>query len=324
MNNKSLDKISRLQDISNDLAHMYENQEEVKVIEEQLNQILVKTSHELSAWDRVQIARHPDRPTSLDYIARLFTDFTELHGDRLFGDDAAIVGGIAMLGDLPVTVIAQQRGCTTDENIKRNFGMPHPEGYRKSLRLMKQAAKFNRPIICFVDTQGAFPGLGAEERGQAEAIAQNLLQMFNLEVPIISVIIGQGGSGGALALAVSDRIYMLENAIYSILSPEGFASILWKDATKAADAAERMKITAKELKELSLIDRVIYEPAGSAEKNIDFIVSKLRANILRDLQGLYRKKVATLLRERYEKFRVMGMFTHFKSDYDLVDVTQVE
>lgn len=213
----------------------------------------------LSAWDRVQIARMAERPTSLDYISTIFDEFMELHGDRAFRDDGAIVGGIAVINGVSVTVIGEQKGRTTKENIKRNFGMPYPEGYRKALRLMKQAEKFHRPIICFVDTPGAFCGLEAEERGQGEAIARNLYEMSNLTTPILSIVIGEGGSGGALALAVANKVWMLENATYSILSPEGFASILWKDAKKAEEAAKAMKITASDLKELGVIDKVILE-----------------------------------------------------------------
>lgn len=271
---------------------------------------------ELSEWDRVQLARHPERPTSLDYIQLIFQDFIELHGDRYYGDDHAIVGGIGMLSDLAVTIIAQQKGRTTEDNIFRNFGMPHPEGYRKALRLMKQAEKFGRPVICFVDTQGAFPGIGAEERGQAEAIAQNLMQMSQLKVPIISVVIGEGGSGGALALAVADKVYMLENSIYSILSPEGFATILWKDATRAPEAAEMMKLTAKKLRSEYLVDRVIPEPAGGAQNNVEFVASKIRRAIIQDLRGLVNKRTTQLLKERYDKYRVIGVFSHSKSDYD--------
>ncbi|GBU10820.1 acetyl-CoA carboxylase carboxytransferase alpha subunit [Erysipelotrichaceae bacterium] len=275
-----------------------------------------KDKDSLTEWERVQLARLAGRPTSLEYIKLLFNDFIELHGDRYYGDDHAIVGGIAMLSDLPVTVIAQQKGLSTEDNIYRNFGMPHPEGYRKSLRLMKQAEKFGRPVICFVDTQGAFPGIGAEERGQAEAIAQNLMHMSQLKVPIITVIIGEGGSGGALALAVADKVYMLENAIYSILSPEGFATILWKDASRAPEAAEKMRLTARKLREEYLIDRVIPEPPGGAQNNVDFVATKLRRAIIQDLKILMSKKTVNLVKDRYDRFRVIGVFSHSKSDFD--------
>ena len=211
----------------------------------------------ITAWDRVTLAREIERPKALDYIENIFDDFMELHGDRNFGDDKSIIGGIAYLDAMPVTIIGEQKGKNARENIERNFGMPNPEGYRKALRLMKQAEKFGRPIITFIDTPGAYPGIGAEERGQGEAIARNMLEMSQLKVPIICIVIGEGSSGGALAIAVGDRIIMLENAVYSILSPEGFASILYKDASKAKEAAENMKITAKDLKNLNIIDKII-------------------------------------------------------------------
>ena len=222
----------------------------------------------LKPWDRVQIARHPNRPTTLDYISLLFTDFFECHGDRAFADDEAIVGGIAKFKGIPVTVVGHQRGKDTKENIRRNFGMPHPEGFRKALRLMKQADKFNRPIICFIDTKGAFPGKTAEERGQSEAIARNLFEMAGFQVPIICVVIGEGGSGGALALGVGNHIHMLENSTYSVISPEGAASILWKDQA-LRKAAESMKITAPDLKELGVIDQIIPEIKGGAHKDMN-------------------------------------------------------
>lgn len=215
-----------------------------------------------TAWDRVILARRADRPKALDYINSIFEDFIELHGDRNFADDKAIVGGIATFEGRPVTVIGEQKGKKAKENLERNFGMPNPEGYRKALRLMKQAEKFNRPIITFIDTPGAYPGMGAEERGQGEAIAKNMYEMSKLRVPIICIVIGEGSSGGALAIAVGDRIVMLENAIYSILSPEGFASILYKDASKAKEAAEDMKATAEDLKKFGIIDKIIKEPEG--------------------------------------------------------------
>lgn len=215
-----------------------------------------------TAWDRVLLARKTDRPKALDYINSIFEDFIELHGDRNFADDKAIVGGIATFEGRPVTVIGEQKGKKAKENLERNFGMPNPEGYRKALRLMKQAEKFNRPIITFIDTPGAYPGMGAEERGQGEAIARNMYEMSKLRVPIICIVIGEGSSGGALAIAVGDKIVMLENAIYSILSPEGFASILYKDASKAKEAAEDMKATAEDLKKFGIIDKIIKEPEG--------------------------------------------------------------
>lgn len=220
----------------------------------------------ITAMDKVGLARKSDRPKSLDYINLIFDDFIELHGDRCYSDDKSIVAGIAKINDIPVTVIGQQKGKTTSENIERNFGMTNPDGYRKALRLMKQAEKFGRPIITFIDTPGAYPGIGAEERGQGEAIARNLMEMSRLEVPVICIVIGEGSSGGALALGVGDRIVMLENAVYSILSPEGFASILYKDASKASEAAEKMKITAQDLKEMNIIDKIISEPEERSSK----------------------------------------------------------
>lgn len=236
--------------------------DEIEKLEFRLHNLEEEIYKNLEPWDRVQIARHPNRPTTLDYINYLFEDFFECHGDRTFGDDEAIVAGIAKYKGRPVTVIGHQRGKDTKENIRRNFGMPHPEGYRKALRLMFQAQKFNRPIICFIDTKGAYPGKAAEERGQSEAIARNLFEMAGLTVPIVCIVIGEGGSGGALALGVGNHIHMLENSTYSVISPEGAASILWKDATLAKKAAESMKITAQDLKQLEVIDEIIPEVKG--------------------------------------------------------------
>lgn len=260
----------------------------------------------ITAWEKVELARMLGRPTALDYIERISDDFIELHGDRYFADDAAIVGGIGFIDNTPVTIVAQQKGRNTKENITRNFAMPHPEGYRKSLRLMKQAEKFKRPVICFVDTPGAFCGIGAEERGQGEAIANNLLEMMMLKVPIISIFIGEGGSGGALALGVADRIYMLENSIYSILSPEGFASILWKDSTKAKEASEVMKLTAQDLKGFSVIDEIIQEPEGGVHTDVDKMAQDIKNVIVKDLEDLKNKSIDEILDNRYNKFRIMG------------------
>ena len=259
----------------------------------------------ITAWDRVMLARKMERPKALDYINEIFEDFIELHGDRNFGDDKAIIGGIATLEGEPVTVIGEQKGKKAKENMERNFGMPNPEGYRKALRLMKQAEKFNRPIITFIDTPGAYPGMGAEERGQGEAIAKNIFEMSKLEVPIICVVIGEGSSGGALAIAVGDRIVMLENAIYSILSPEGFASILYKDSNKAKEAAEDMKATAKDLKSFGIIDKIIKEPEDGAEKDFESVVKELKSYIKKSLKELNKLTKEELVNERYEKFRTM-------------------
>lgn len=259
----------------------------------------------LTPWEKVKLARMPVRPTGMDYIERVFDDFLELHGDRFFSEDRAIVGGVAFFNGMPVTVIAQQKGRNTKENIARNFSMPHPEGYRKALRLMKQAEKFHRPIICFIDTPGAFCGLGAEERGQGEAIATNLADMMMLKTPIISMVISEGGSGGALALGVADKVYMMENAVYSILSPEGFASILYKDSSKAEQAANDMRLTAQDLNEFGIVDGIIPEPVGGAHNDYDFMVKNVKAVIEKDLQELLNMPIEEMLDQRYNKFRQM-------------------
>ena len=260
----------------------------------------------MSEWDQVLTARHKDRPTGKFYIDNIFKHFIEFHGDRYFGDDAAIIGGIGFLADKAVTVISITKGSNTKENIERNFGMPKPEGYRKALRLMKQAEKFNRPVICFIDTPGAFCGVEAEERGQGEAIAKNLFEMSKLKTPIISVLMGEGGSGGALALAVADKVLMLEHSIYSILSPEGFASILWKDGSRAKEAAQVMKITAKDLKEFGIIDKIIKEPYGGAHRNPLRMAIFLKKNLIEELNSLITKETDKLLEERYNRFRSFG------------------
>lgn len=255
------------------------------------------------AWEKVQISRQKDRPVGSDYIQMLCTDFLEFHGDRCFGDDPAIIGGIGRIGGIPVTVIAQEKGRTTKENVRRNFGMPSPEGYRKALRLMKQAEKFGRPILCLVDTPGAFCGLEAEERGQGEAIARNICEMSGVKVPILSVIIGEGGSGGALALAVSDEVWMMENAIYSILSPEGFASILWKDSTKAQVAAKVMKLTAEDLKELEIVDKIFKEPDHYTVNSMKSVINLLSKAITTFFSQYIEMEVQELLQHRYDRFR---------------------
>lgn len=269
----------------------------------------VKKYASKNAWQRVTLARLKERPTALDYINIIFDDFIELHGDRAFSDDQSIVCGIGVLNNKSVTIIAQQKGKNIKDNIKRNFGMPKPEGYRKALRIMKQAEKFKRPIVCFIDTPGAFCGIDAEERGQGEAIARNLLEMSRLKTVTLSIVIGEGGSGGALALGVADRVIMLENSIYSILSPEGFASILWKDASKAKEAAEVMKITAEDLKEFNIIDKIIKEPAGGAHKNLNKMAETLKENIINEIEILKEYPLEILLDKRYNKFRNMGVFS---------------
>lgn len=260
----------------------------------------------ITPWEKVGLARKSDRPKSLDYINLIFDDFIELHGDRNYSDDKSIVGGIAKINNVPVTVIGQQKGKTTSENIERNFGMTNPDGYRKALRLMKQAEKFNRPIITFIDTPGAYPGIGAEERGQGEAIARNLLEMSRLNVPVICIVIGEGSSGGALAIGVGDKIVMLENAVYSILSPEGFASILYKDSSKSEEAAEKMRITAQDLKEMNIIDYIISEPDGGAQNDINMVASAIKQYIIDSIEELEKLDKDTLLNNRYNKYRAIG------------------
>ncbi len=259
----------------------------------------------LSAWERVLLSRMQDRPVGSDYIERLFTDFIEFHGDRLFQDDRAVIGGVARFHGIPVTVVAQAKGTNTKENIERNFGMPSPEGYRKALRLMKQAEKFGRPVICFVDTPGAFCGLEAEERGQGEAIARNIYEMSDLKVPVLSVIIGEGGSGGALAMATADEVWMLENSVYSILSPEGFASILWKDSSKAKEAAEVMKLTAKDLYEFGIVEKVFDEPQDFKAENLMQVTESMESEIVRFLAEYMTKSHQELSSHRYMRFRRM-------------------
>jgi len=262
----------------------------------------------LTAWQISQLARHPLRPYTLDYIEQIFTDFEELHGDRTYADDAAIVGGIARLDGRPVMVIGQQKGRDTKEKVRRNFGMPRPEGYRKALRLMEMAERFKMPLMTFIDTPGAYPGVGAEERGQSEAIARNLMVMSSLKIPIICTVIGEGGSGGALAIGVGDRILMLQYSTYSVISPEGCASILWKSAEKASDAAEAMGITSARLNELGLIDRVITEPLGGAHRNIADISATLKSSLLETLAELDALSEDDLLANRYQKFMQFGNF----------------
>lgn len=281
---------------------------EIEKLEERLRKLEMDIYENMEPWDRVQVARHPGRPTTRDYIQRLFTNFIELHGDRSYGDDAAIIAGIAQLNGNPITIIGHQRGIDTKENIKRNFGMPHPEGYRKALRLMKQAEKFNRPIICFIDTKGAYPGKAAEERGQSEAIARNLVEMAGLKVPVISVVIGEGGSGGALALGLSNHIHMLENSTYSVISPEGAASILWKDASLAKEAAEAMKITAPDLKKMNIIDTIIREVHGGAHKDIEKQAEYMKDVLVSSLRELSMLSPEELVETRYKKFKQIGQF----------------
>lgn len=277
-------------------------------LQRQLNRMAEDVYSNLSPWQKTLVARNPGRPYTLDFVAHLFEDFVEVHGDRKFGDDHAIVSGLARFDGKPCVVIGHQKGRDTREKVLRNFGMPRPEGYRKALRVMQMAEKFRRPIFCFIDTPGAYPGLGAEERGQAEAIALNLREMAGLTVPVIVTVTGEGGSGGALALGVGDRIFMLEYAVYSVISPEGCAAILWKNPSAAQDAAAAMKITARDLKELGIIDEVVPEPRGGAHADVPEAAALLRPYLSRALKELSRIKPAQLPEERYRKFRRMGVF----------------
>ncbi|WP_394174409.1 acetyl-CoA carboxylase carboxyl transferase subunit alpha [Guptibacillus hwajinpoensis] len=283
--------------------------DEVSRLQKRLSKMEEEIYENLTAWNRVQLARHPERPTTYDYIDRIFQDFLELHGDRLFGDDEAIVGGIATFEGKPVTVIGHQRGKDTKENLRRNFGMPHPEGYRKALRLMKQAEKFNRPVVFLLDTKGAFPGKAAEERGQSEAIARNLIEMAGLTVPIICMVIGEGASGGALAIGVGNHVHMLENSWYSVISPEGAAALLWKDSGLAQQAADTMKITAPDLKELNVIDEIIPEVKGGAHRNVEKQAKSIQQALSKSLEELTQLTKDELVLHRYEKYRNIGQYT---------------
>jgi acetyl-CoA carboxylase carboxyl transferase subunit alpha len=282
--------------------------DEISKLEEKSRSLTKTIFNKLDAWQTSKLARHPMRPYTLDYVDRIFTDFQELHGDRAYADDAALVGGLARLDGMPVMVIGQQKGRDTKENIRRNFGMPRPEGYRKALRLMKLAERFRIPLITFIDTPGAYPGIGAEERNQSEAIARNLFEMADLKTPIICTVIGEGGSGGALAIGVGDRVMMLEYSTYSVISPEGCASILWKSADKAADAAEAMGITAAKLKDAGLIDQVIREPLGSAHRDVDETARNIKQALIDSLQKFETMGLDTLLEERYRRLTSYGAF----------------
>lgn len=281
-------------------------QDEIDMLEASLKRETTKVYTNLKPWDRVQIARLPERPTTLDYIPYIFDSFIELHGDRSFRDDPAMIGGIGYLDGKSVTVIGQQRGKDTKDNIYRNFGMAHPEGYRKALRLMKQAEKFNRPIFTFIDTKGAYPGKAAEERGQSESIAKNLMEMASLTVPVIAIVIGEGGRGGALGIGISNRVLMLENSTYSVISPEGAAALLWKDSNLAQIAAETMKITAHDLLDLGIIDEVINEPLGGAQKDEEAQALSIKKMFLKHLNELKQLTPEELANDRFEKFRKIG------------------
>ncbi|MDZ4864855.1 MAG: acetyl-CoA carboxylase carboxyltransferase subunit alpha [Gemmatimonadota bacterium] len=315
--NYALDFEKPLQELERqieDLQKMGEDQgidvaEEARLLQVRLNTLRAEIYGNLAPIQRVQVARHPRRPYTLDYLSTIFTDFIELHGDRLFRDDPAIVGGWARLAGVSVMVIGHQKGRDTKENLRRNFGMAHPEGYRKALRLMKLAAKFSAPVITLIDTDGAYPGLGAEERGQSEALARNILEMAALPTPIISTVIGVGGSGGALALGVADRVLMFENSVYSVISPEGCAAILWKDASQRERAADALRLTAQDLLKFKLIDEIIEEPMGGAHLDPDATGEALREALIRHVTELRKVRPEKLVRRRAEKYAAMGAFT---------------
>lgn len=300
-----LAKVTELRELS---AHSsIDIADEIKNLEAEASNLTGKIFSELSPWQKTQLSRHPDRPYASDYLKSVFNGFLELHGDRNFADDPSIIAGLADIGGINVAVIGQEKGRGTKEKVIRNFGMPRPEGYRKALRLMQMADKFRLPIICLIDTPGAFPGKDAEERGQAEAIARNLKEMITLGVPVICVVIGEGGSGGALAIGVGNRVLMMRYAIYSVISPEGCASILWKDSGKAELAAESMKLTAEEILELKVIDDIVPEPMGGAHRNPEQAAIFLKEALLKHLKELRRKAPGELAQERYEKFMAMGV-----------------
>ncbi len=309
-----LDKEKKLEALEAELERL-DDEEAIQDIKIRIEDYKRKAMRDLSAWDRVLLARHKERPTAREVIDNVFNDFLELHGDRLYADDASIVGGIGEIEHQVVTVIGEQKGKTTEENIATNFGMPHPEGYRKALRLMRQANKFNRPIVTLIDTPGAFPGVGAESRGQSNAIAENLKSMSRFGVPIIPIVIGEGGSGGALAIGVGNQVYMLENSIYSILSPEGYASILWKDSSLAEEAAEAMKLTSYDLKELGIIDGIIAEPVGGAHRDKRSVYKAIKSMLVQSLAYLSQQSPFELRTSRYSKYRNMGFFQRFNYEH---------
>lgn len=299
-------KIEELRYVGNDKE--ININEEINRLRKRSRELTESIFSSLTPWQIAQVARHPQRPYTLDYINTIFTDFEELHGDRAFADDAALVGGLARLDDRPVVVIGHQKGRDTKEKLQRNFGMPRPEGYRKALRLFNMADKFKLPVLTFIDTPGAYPGIGAEERGQSEAIAKNLLTMSGLQTPIITTVIGEGGSGGALAIGVCDRLLMLEYSTYSVISPEGCASILWKSADKAADAADALGITAQRLHELNLTDEIISEPLGGAHRDYDTMAKRVKTSIAKNLQDLDNLGIEVMLNERNKRLRNTGFF----------------
>lgn len=299
-------KIAELRKLSNGHADFTA---EIKNLEAKMGSVREKVYSTLSAWQRIQIARHPKRPYTLDYISMMMTDFVEIHGDRLFADDFAMITGFARIDDEMVVVVGHQKGRDTSENVKRNFGCAHPEGYRKAMRAMRLAEKFGLPVVVFIDTPGAYPGIGAEERGQAQAIAENLRDMAGLKTPIIATVIGEGGSGGALGVGVADYVMILQNAYYSVISPEGCASILWRSATKAPEASEALKLTGEHLIKFGIVDEIIPEPLGGAHQDPSLVVATLKVALLKQVKRLNGLKEKDLLDARYGKFRAIGQFT---------------
>jgi acetyl-CoA carboxylase carboxyl transferase subunit alpha len=310
---RELEKLEKEVDDLKRLAGDEESDAELERLRAEVAELRREFYAHLGPWQRAQIARHPQRPYLMDYVPLLFTDFVELHGDRAFGDDKALIAGLGKFKGRPVAIIGQQKGRDTKQRVVRNFGQPKPEGYRKALRVMQLAAKFGRPILTFVDTPGAYPGIDAEERGQGEAIARNLREMARLPVPVIVTVTGEGGSGGALAIAVGDRVNILENGFYSVISPEGCASIIWRDSAKAETAAEAMKITATDLKELGIVDEIVKEPEGGAHTDLEASARLLEEVLDRQLVELLNEPVKGLLSARYDKFRKMGQFFDLQS-----------
>jgi acetyl-CoA carboxylase carboxyl transferase subunit alpha len=319
MNGLDFEKpISELEQKIEELKHLTAKEDidlsgEIKKLEERLKKAKGEIFKNLTPWQRVQVARHPKRLYTLDYIDLIMTDFIEIHGDRLYGDDKAMVAGLAKIDNKKIVIIGHQKGKDTKENLLRNFGSAHPEGYRKAIRAMELAEKFNLPIVTFIDTPGAYPGIGAEERGQAEAIAKNLFRMCMLKVPIIVFVIGEGGSGGALGIGIGDKLYVLEYAYYSVISPEGCAAILWKERSKAPEAAESLKLTGKDLQELGIIDDIIKEPLGGAHRDPQQMAQNIKTAIKRDLEILSGIDKNKLVEKRYEKLRKIGVFEEEKS-----------
>ncbi len=285
---------------------------EVKKLQNKLEKMKMDVYQKLSPWQRIQIARHPDRPYTLDYIKMIAQDFVELHGDRLFADDYAMISGFATVADQKVLIIGHQKGRDIKENVMRNFGCAHPEGYRKAMRLMKLAEKFNLPVLIFIDTPGAYPGIGAEERGQAQAIATNLMEMAQISVPIVAIVIGEGGSGGALGIGVADKVLILQHAYYSVISPEGCASILWRNSVRAPDAAKALKIMGEDLLEFGMVEAVIEEPLGGAHRDPEAVAEKIKTHAIEYIKALKKLSKKELLDERYQRFRKIGRFTEEK------------